>query len=111
MSLSCAPSFCSSAGVNSMRARCATYRTSNFAADMSKKLAIIQRKGNPLKRHPVEHANHDLKSNWLCFTSVRLRLLIGHATGQIQGRILDPLFPLFPPFLRLLEAEFKPGDT
>src|SRR6266446_7359021 len=37
-----------------MRARCATYWTSKFAADMDKKLAIKQRKGNPLKRRRVD---------------------------------------------------------
>src|SRR5438128_9643268 len=37
-----------------MRARCATYRTSKFAADMGKRLPIKQRKGNPLKRQRVD---------------------------------------------------------
>src|SRR6266567_8884190 len=53
MLLSCAPSFCSSAGASSMRARCATYRTSKFAADMGKKLPKLV-VGMPLFQHGLE---------------------------------------------------------
>src|SRR6185503_17078504 len=53
----------SSAGVSSIRARRATYRTSKFAADMGRNVAIEPGKGNPLKhqRHKLQIPNSKLQ--------------------------------------------------
>src|SRR6266478_5668676 len=105
MLLSCAPSFCSSVGVSSIRAKCATYRTSKFAATMGKKLAVKPKLvvGVPLFQHGLETGSLSLASDgyaWFFVVSPFLQL---PDNSFAQHLLFQPAQPFFH---RLMSFQF-----